>query len=115
MIVGELSRGESNVADLALGPVSWERMIRAVEKVRERLLRAAAALEKAGILYAIAGGNAVAPDLDRLGGIQWCIHPVRLPLCGSRICPLAVCRHPIHGGPWPHRRSAVPGFTDRPW
>jgi Uncharacterised nucleotidyltransferase len=40
--------------------ISWERMIRAVEKVRERLLRASAALEKAGIPYAVAGGNAVA-------------------------------------------------------
>ncbi len=35
-------------------------MIRAVEKVRERLLRAAAALDAAGVPYAVAGGNAVA-------------------------------------------------------
>jgi hypothetical protein len=35
-------------------------MDRAVEKVRERLLRAAAALEKAGVPYAVVGGNAVA-------------------------------------------------------
>jgi hypothetical protein len=40
--------------------ISWERMIRAVEKVRERLLRATSALEKAGIPYAVVGGNAVA-------------------------------------------------------
>ena len=39
---------------------TWERMIRAVEKVRERLERAVAALEAAGIPYAVAGGNAVA-------------------------------------------------------
>ena len=32
----------------------------AVEKVRERMLRATAALEKAGIAYAVIGGNAVA-------------------------------------------------------
>ncbi|MFM7803457.1 MAG: hypothetical protein ACKPGK_03050, partial [Verrucomicrobiota bacterium] len=37
-----------------LAPVSWTRMIRAVEKVRERLLRAAEALERAGIPYAVA-------------------------------------------------------------
>src|SRR5207248_11502807 len=37
-----------------------ERMVRAVEKVRERLLRATAALEQAGVPYAIIGGNAVA-------------------------------------------------------
>jgi hypothetical protein len=41
----------------------WEildRMERAVAKVRERLLRAAGVLNKAGIPYAVVGGNAVA-------------------------------------------------------
>jgi Uncharacterised nucleotidyltransferase len=37
-----------------------ERMVRAVEKVRDRMQRAAAALEAAGIPYAVVGGNAVA-------------------------------------------------------
>lgn len=37
-----------------------DRMVRAVELVRERLLRATTALEKAGVPYAVAGGNAVA-------------------------------------------------------
>lgn len=32
-----------------LGPFSFERMIRAVKKVRDRLLRATAALESAGV------------------------------------------------------------------
>lgn len=41
-------------------------MIRAVEKVRERLLRAAAALNLAGIPYAVAGGNAVAAWVSRV-------------------------------------------------
>src|SRR4029079_18418972 len=36
------------------------RMERAVAKVRERLLRATDALNRAGIPYAVAGGNAVA-------------------------------------------------------
>jgi hypothetical protein len=40
--------------------ISLDRMVRAVEKVRERLLRATAALEGAGIPYAVIGGNAVA-------------------------------------------------------
>ena len=35
-------------------------MVRAVEKVRERLLRAASILQRAGIDYAVVGGNAVA-------------------------------------------------------
>src|SRR5215471_11146272 len=48
------------MAHVEIGDISWERMIRAVEKVRERLLRATAALEKAGIPYAVVGGNAVA-------------------------------------------------------
>ena len=37
-----------------------ERMVRAVEKVRERLVRAGRALEAAGVRYAVIGGNAVA-------------------------------------------------------
>jgi len=54
------------MSQVQLGPVSWERMIRAVEKVRERLLRAATALEQAGITYAVAGGNAVAAWVSRV-------------------------------------------------
>jgi hypothetical protein len=41
------------------GEALWKRMERAVEKVQERLERTAATLEKAGIPYAIIGGNAV--------------------------------------------------------
>ena len=48
------------------GDVSWERMIRAVEKVRQRVLRAASALEKADIPYAVVGGNAVAAWVSRV-------------------------------------------------
>ena len=51
-----------------LVPVSWPRMVRAVEKVRDRLLRAAQALEKAGISYAVAGGHAVAAWVSRVDG-----------------------------------------------
>jgi hypothetical protein len=52
--------------NIELGPISWERMIRAVEKVRERLQRAATALENAGVAYAVAGGNAVAAWVSRV-------------------------------------------------
>ncbi|NLF07750.1 MAG: nucleotidyltransferase family protein [Pirellulaceae bacterium] len=41
-------------------------MERAVEKVRERLLRAVAALEQAGVPYAVLGGNAVAAWVSRV-------------------------------------------------
>ncbi|MFL5242008.1 MAG: hypothetical protein ACJ8FY_07860 [Gemmataceae bacterium] len=37
-----------------------------MEKVRNRLLRATAALDRAGILYAVAGGNAVAAWVSRV-------------------------------------------------
>ena len=46
--------------------VSWERMSNAVEKVRQRLLRAARALEQVKVPYAVAGGNAVAAWVSRV-------------------------------------------------
>jgi hypothetical protein len=54
------------MADAMLNEVSLERMVRAVEKVRDRLLRAARALDAAGIPYAVAGGNAVAAWVSRV-------------------------------------------------
>src|SRR4051812_43273597 len=54
------------MSTLPYGPISWERMIRAVEKVRARLDRAVAALKQAGIPYAVAGGNAVAAWVSRV-------------------------------------------------
>jgi hypothetical protein len=50
----------------AYAAVSWERMSNAVENVRRRLLRAAAALAQAKIPYAVAGGNAVAAWVSRI-------------------------------------------------
>ena len=41
------------------GPALWERMNRAVEKIRERLEKTVNALEAAGVPYAVIGGNAV--------------------------------------------------------
>ena len=49
-----------------LKPFSWQRMIEAVEAVRERALRATAALKAAGIPYGVAGGNAVAAWVARV-------------------------------------------------
>jgi GxxExxY protein len=43
-----------------------ERMVRAAEKVRERMQRAARALEGAAIPYAVIGGNAVAIHVGRV-------------------------------------------------
>lgn len=51
---------------LPLGLQSWERTIRAVELIKKRLLRATAALENAGVAYAVIGGNAVAAWVGRI-------------------------------------------------
>ncbi len=45
---------------VSMGVEILDRMERAVAKVRERLLRATAALNQAGIPYAVVGGNAIA-------------------------------------------------------
>lgn len=47
-------------------PILVDRMVRAVEKVRIRLLRTAKALDEAGIPYAVIGGNAVAAWVSRI-------------------------------------------------
>jgi len=52
--------------DIELREFSLERMFQAVEKVRDRLLRATSALEKAGVPYAVIGGNAVAAWVIRV-------------------------------------------------
>ena len=49
-----------------LSPFSLDRMVRAVEKVRERLLRASSTLRAAGVPYAVSGGNAVAVWVSRV-------------------------------------------------
>jgi hypothetical protein len=49
-----------NMSAMPINNFSLDRMVYAVEKVRQRLLRAASALEKAGVPYAVVGGNAVA-------------------------------------------------------
>jgi hypothetical protein len=51
---------------VGIGPFSLERVVTAVEKVRQRLLRAAAALQAANVPYAVAGGNAVALWVSRV-------------------------------------------------
>jgi len=50
----------------ALGPFSLDRVVTAVEKVRQRLLKATTVLNAAGVRYAVAGGNAVAVWVSRV-------------------------------------------------
>jgi hypothetical protein len=59
-------------------------MIRAVEKVRARLERAVAALEGAGIPYAIAGGNAVAAWVSRVDEAAVRYTKTSIPCCGVK-------------------------------
>lgn len=49
-----------------LAPVSWQRMKQGIEQVRQRLERAATALGRAGVPYAVVGGNAVAAWVSRV-------------------------------------------------
>jgi hypothetical protein len=51
---------------VSFGEDVLERMVLAVEKVRERLRRASAALDAAGIPYAVIGGNAVAAWVSKV-------------------------------------------------
>ena len=51
---------------LPLNGVILDRMVLAVERVRERLARATAALESAKVPYAVVGGNAVAAWVARI-------------------------------------------------
>jgi len=57
---------ESRFTELRIDEELMERMVRAVEKVRDRMHRAARALEDAGIPYAVIGGNAVAAHVARV-------------------------------------------------
>jgi len=60
---GAFSRG---IVMIIAGAFSLERVVSAVEKVRRRLLKTAAALKAAGVPYAVAGGNAVALWVSRV-------------------------------------------------
>ncbi len=54
------------MSGVILKDFSWERMIAAVEAVRERACRAACALKEAGIPHVIVGGHAVAAWVARV-------------------------------------------------
>src|SRR4249919_2494155 len=51
---------------VSFGEDVLERMVLAVEKVRDRLRRSTAALDAAGIPYAVIGGNAVAAWVSKV-------------------------------------------------
>lgn len=51
---------------VTLGPFDFGRVVNAAQKVEQRLLRSTAALEEAGVPYAVIGGNAVANWVSRV-------------------------------------------------
>jgi hypothetical protein len=57
---------DSSLNELLIDEDLMQRMVRAVERVRERMHRAAFALQQAGIPYAVIGGNAVAAHVGRV-------------------------------------------------
>jgi hypothetical protein len=61
-----MSSLDQTPAVVPFGEDILERMVLAVEKVRERLRRAAGALDSAGIPYAVIGGNAVAAWVSKV-------------------------------------------------
>lgn len=61
-----MSTDASEPTVVSFGEDVLERMVRAVENVRERLRRATAALEAAAIPYAVIGGNAVAAWVSKV-------------------------------------------------
>ena len=73
-VLVSLSRGRTRIKNgmrgiamtLPLQEFSLDRMVRAVEKVKDRLRRSTAALEAASIPYAVIGGNAVAAWVSRV-------------------------------------------------
>jgi hypothetical protein len=62
----EMTSRDASLRELLIDEDLMERMVRAVEKVRDRLRRATRALEEAGIPYAVVGGNAVAAHVGRV-------------------------------------------------
>jgi hypothetical protein len=58
--------GTLGMTTVKLYDFSWERMIAAVDAVRERACRVAAALDRAGIRHAVVGGNAIAAWVARV-------------------------------------------------
>ncbi len=51
---------------VTLRPFDFGRIVNAIQKVEERLLRATAALDAGGVLYAVVGGNAIANWVSRV-------------------------------------------------
>jgi hypothetical protein len=82
-------------------------MIRAVEKVRDRLLRAVRTLDQAGVPYAVAGGNAVAAWVSRVD--EAAVRNTRDVDILLRRADLEAARHALESAGFTYRRVASLG------
>jgi len=90
-----------------------DRMVAAAEKVRERLKRSAAALESAGLPYAVIDGNAVAAWVSKVdpGAVR---NTVDVDLMVNRLDFNAVKTALVAAGFVYHELMGVPMFLDGP-
>lgn len=95
------------------GDLLWERMERAVEKVRERLSRAVAALDQAGVPYAVSGGNAVRAWVAQVD--EAAVRTTRDVDILLRRADLAAARQALEAAGFVYRRAAgLDMFLDGP-
>ena len=101
------------MAVISYDEVSWVRMSNAVEKVRQRLLRVARALEQAKIPYAVAGGNAVAAWVSRVD--EAAVRNTRDVDIVLRRADLSAAREALHRAGFVYRHAAgIDMFLDGP-
>ena len=92
---------------IALRPISWKRMEQGIAAVKRRLERAAAALGKMGVRYAVVGGNAVAAWVSRVDAAAVRnTRDVDILLCRE---DAARARAALEDAGFIHRRIASPG------
>lgn len=92
---------------------TWERILRAVDKVRERLQSAVAALEAGGVPYAVIGGNAVANWVARLD--EGAVRNTRDVDILIRRADLSAAIQAMDAAGWDHANvSGVDLFVERP-
>jgi hypothetical protein len=101
------------MAKSAVIPYGWDRAALAAEKVKERLRRAAAVLGKAGVAYAVVGGNAVAEWVGRVD--EGAIRNTRDVDILIRRADLAAAKTAMEAAGWVHSRDLdVDMFLDGP-
>ena len=73
-----------------MAPVSWQRMAKGIDDVRQRLERAAGALARHSVDYAVVGGNAAAMDVFLDGPDAKSRDAVHILWAGEKAAPDAI-------------------------